>query len=372
MPYSANGAGGVKFDHIQPKQHQSHVKAVQAGFFVQKGQAMGKINDLMRQAKGLWYDYLVGEGIDLPPIGKNGTCPICGGSDRFVFSDKRTGGGTGDGTWFCRTCGTGDGLNLLSKALKLSPSEALRIAANSFGIGHAMSATEQAHKAAQADQRRSLAKARAEREAKRAGAAAERAAALTSLMISEAVEVEAAEVPYLAKKALGGFSVRVLARDYQHQYGGKVITYPAGGLLVPIGGCGGFTTAEIITADRKTVIAGGIKSGGYAVIEPLATRGGTRFCVVEGYATGLSVRQLAKGSALVVCAMSKSGLEAAAQALRKAYPSAAVVICADTDAQAEAQAAAQKIGATVAIPTGFNDWDDYRQAWQKKKKHNDR
>jgi Zinc-binding domain of primase-helicase len=59
---------------------------------------------LMAQCRGRWREILVKLG--MPPSflsWKDCPCPICGGRDRFIFSDKN-----GEGTWYCRGCG-GDG-----------------------------------------------------------------------------------------------------------------------------------------------------------------------------------------------------------------------------------------------------------------------
>ena len=50
---------------------------------------------------------------------KAGPCPACGGTDRFVFDNRR-----GRGDFFCRHCGPGDGFNLLQKVHGWSFSQA--------------------------------------------------------------------------------------------------------------------------------------------------------------------------------------------------------------------------------------------------------
>ncbi|MBI5017486.1 MAG: toprim domain-containing protein, partial [Deltaproteobacteria bacterium] len=52
--------------------------------------------------------------------GKHGPCPMCGGKDRFRFDDKG-----GRGTWICgRTCGSGNGFELLIRLHRWSYQEA--------------------------------------------------------------------------------------------------------------------------------------------------------------------------------------------------------------------------------------------------------
>lgn len=60
-------------------------------------------------ACGRWKQILPYFGIDLSFLtNKHGSCPICGGKDRFRFDDKN-----GDGTFFCNNCRAGDGIKLL-------------------------------------------------------------------------------------------------------------------------------------------------------------------------------------------------------------------------------------------------------------------
>lgn len=60
---------------------------------------------------GKWYGVLTALGIDSNFLqNKHGPCPICGGKDRFRFDDK-----DGRGTYYCNSCGAGDGFELLQK-----------------------------------------------------------------------------------------------------------------------------------------------------------------------------------------------------------------------------------------------------------------
>lgn len=68
-------------------------------------------------AKGRWSEIL--EHYGLPPItGKNhfkGECPVCGARGKFRIDDR-----DGTGTWIC-TCGSGDGMKLLSLTQACKP-----------------------------------------------------------------------------------------------------------------------------------------------------------------------------------------------------------------------------------------------------------
>ena len=59
-------------------------------------------------AKGRWKAILVHLGLPESALtGRHGPCPICGGKDRFRWDDK-----DGRGTFFCSSCGPGDGMTL--------------------------------------------------------------------------------------------------------------------------------------------------------------------------------------------------------------------------------------------------------------------
>jgi len=69
--------------------------------------------DVREYAKGKWKPILSSLGIDsryLSP--RNGPCPICGGRDRYRFTDHN-----GEGRYYCNQCGPGDGFDLLDKVL---------------------------------------------------------------------------------------------------------------------------------------------------------------------------------------------------------------------------------------------------------------
>ena len=60
-------------------------------------------------ARGRWREILVALGIPEKALnGRNQACPVCGGEDRFRFTDFR-----GDGDYFCTHCKPGKGLTLV-------------------------------------------------------------------------------------------------------------------------------------------------------------------------------------------------------------------------------------------------------------------
>ena len=299
-------------------------------------------------AQGQWRDVLTANGISLPSGRHHGPCPVCGGRDRFRLDDKG-----GRGTWICNQCGAGDGLSLYQQATGQSMSQALHSLASYLGLSGPMGAADHARIE---KQRQKAAKAAEEQRQEEANQR-EAAAALAQQMELEAVGCMAEQVPYLARKGFSGFAVDVLARDYGPHH--------AGSLLVVLFNIDGVTTsAEIIDSEgRKMALAGGQKKGSAAYIEPLGDslpENAAHCGVVEGYATGLSVRALTGWP--VFCGMSKAGLMDAAKIARYNCPKAQIVICGDVGAEKEAREAAATVGGITSFPPSGGDWDDYRQA----------
>src|SRR5262245_8719140 len=75
---------------------------------------MAASSDVRDACKGRWREVLIGVGIPRHHLRKNVSCPMCGGKDRFSFSDKN-----GEGTWFCRGCGSGGGIDLVFRYRRL-------------------------------------------------------------------------------------------------------------------------------------------------------------------------------------------------------------------------------------------------------------
>lgn len=63
------------------------------------------------EMKGRWPGILAALGVESKYLtGKHSACPMCGGKDRWRFSDK-----DGTGMWICTQCGAGDGVALVMK-----------------------------------------------------------------------------------------------------------------------------------------------------------------------------------------------------------------------------------------------------------------
>jgi putative DNA primase/helicase len=79
---------------------------------------------LAKRCKGRWPDILRSLGLlsSAALAGRDTSCPVCGGNDRFRFSDK------GFGRRFCRGCGHGgDGLRLVQTIKRVGFTEAAAI-----------------------------------------------------------------------------------------------------------------------------------------------------------------------------------------------------------------------------------------------------
>lgn len=69
------------------------------------------MSELRQATVGKWRGILSSLGIDEAYLTrKNGPCPMCGGRDRWRWTDYR-----GEGRWICNQCGKGDGFDLLMR-----------------------------------------------------------------------------------------------------------------------------------------------------------------------------------------------------------------------------------------------------------------
>jgi putative DNA primase/helicase len=78
-----------------------------------------------------WPSLLVQLGIDpsFVRLKKQGPCPVCNGSDRYVFDNR-----TGRGDFLCRQCGAGDGFKLLMNVHRWSFSETRKRVLEAAGL----------------------------------------------------------------------------------------------------------------------------------------------------------------------------------------------------------------------------------------------
>ena len=72
-----------------------------------------RVRDIKVRAHGHWTPLLEALGVDDRILnGRNQPCPMCGGTDRFQYTDK-----FGEGNYHCRSCGAGGGLTLAQAVL---------------------------------------------------------------------------------------------------------------------------------------------------------------------------------------------------------------------------------------------------------------
>ncbi|ECI0978816.1 helicase, partial [Salmonella enterica subsp. enterica serovar Newport] len=250
------------------------------------------ITDIKNRARGLWGDIILPQlGVDIPGKGKLGPCPVCGGTDRFHYIDDHD-----DGNWHCRHCDKeyGDGLDLVSRALKITNIEAAKRVGEIIGAD-TRSPDKPARKEASDGQK-----------------PAPDIAAKVAKMSRETTPKESL---YLAGKGLTGFTPPT-------RQDGKIFL-----VLVDVNGaiCGAQT---ITPGGTKRLIDGSRKKGAFIVPDPLPEAPET-IIIAEGVATAISAGMLHSGA--VVAAIDASNLKPVALALRGRYPKAKIIIAADND-----------------------------------------
>ena len=140
-------------------------------------------------------------------------------------------------------------------------------------------------------------------------------------------------------------------------------------MLVPCSINGKLSSLQFIAANGdKRFLPGGQKRGGYFVAGALAGSG--YVAIVEGLATGLSIRE-ATGWPVVV-AFDAGNLYAVGEAIQYRHPALTLVFCADNDigtpgnpGLAAAKHAAEKLGGVLALAEALGgcstDWNDSHQ-----------
>lgn len=298
------------------------------------------ITDIKNRARGSWCDILPKLGIDIPGKGKHGRCPVCGGTDRFHYIDDHD-----DGNWHCRQCDKshGDGLDLISRALNITATEAAKRVSKIIGAD-TRSPDKPARKEASDGQ-------------KPAPDIAAKVAAMSHKTTPK-------ESPYLAGKGLAGFTPPTLPD-------GKIF-------LTLVDASGKICGAQTIAPDgAKSYLKGTRKKGAFIAPDPLPEAPET-IIIAEGVATAISAGVLHSGA--VVAALDAGNLKPVALALRGRYPGAKIIIAADNDYHApgeldergkpkqnagkiSGEEAAAACGGWLALPPGEvkTDWNDYHQ-----------
>lgn len=302
------------------------------------------VSETIQRAVNHWPTVLQVLGIAVPNNGKHGACPACGGKDRFRFDDKN-----GRGTWFCNSCGNGDGLDLVCRVMKLDVKAAADAVANTVGN---VTATDAIQKNSPARKEASDAQKRAQLKK-----------TYTELANHSAI----GESGYLKAKGLSGHQYPLLKQPFT----AAGMMFPEGSLLLPLVTVDGLVSgAQLISPEgNKCLLAGSKMAGAFLAISPVPQEYPERIIITEGFATALTVSTLSDG--WCVAAVSANNLLNVAQVLREKWPDTRLVIAGDNDfadgkdnpGREKAYQAAQAVNGWVTIPPGqFKaDWDDFRR-----------
>ncbi|WP_224653189.1 primase-helicase zinc-binding domain-containing protein [Pectobacterium versatile] len=288
------------------------------------------VTQAVKRASGHWPQLLPAVGIRIDATGQHTACPMCEGKDRFRFDNKE-----GRGTWFCNQCGAGDGLNLVEKALKLTPTEA------ALKVGAWLGDQPDSPAAPTSDD--------ADSEAARQRAAVQAQAKLKEAVIQSGnTYLSAKGWPDMAVPTLQGKPLRV---------GG--VAYQPGDVLVPLTTPEGeVVNLQLINAqgDKRTLKGGQVKGTFHA----FSGKQTSVIWLAEGYATGLTLHQLTGD--MVYVALSANNLPSLARELKTRHPAVTLLIAADRDengtGQTKAEQAAVAVNGRVALPPVFGDWND--------------
>lgn len=296
------------------------------------------IDRVLREFNGAWRQTLENYGCHLPSGRHHGPCPVCGGKDRFRFDDKE-----GRGTWFCSQCDpqSGGGLLLLSRFLG---KPTIEVANELLGNTPERSRAPVYRSFVGEDQIR-----KANHEQARKGAEA--------LLASSELRTH----PYMSDRGLDGQWLvngePIMGKD-------RAIIQPGELLLVPAHKAEGdgskLVNVQKIKANKeKRPLFGGDMAGVYHKLDGHQKL----IAIAEGYATGVTVNQVT--GATTYCAFNTGNLAAVSAWVAGQHQGVPVVFFADNDEHGAglryAKDAAAPIGATVALPPGLGDWDDYRQ-----------
>ena len=89
-----------------------------------------RIETVKQRAHGRWTEILAALGVAETILKRrNLPCPLCGGSDRFQYTDK-----FGEGNYHCRQCGPGGGFKLLQAVMGVDFNTALRDVERCLGV----------------------------------------------------------------------------------------------------------------------------------------------------------------------------------------------------------------------------------------------
>ena len=290
--------------------------------------------DIKRAAEGKWMDLIFPRfGIDVQ-WKKKTPCPACGGRDRFRFDDKN-----GNGDYFCQHCQGGDGLDLIGKCTHLSFPEVVKEVGAILGLDDSSKITD-------ADRE----KWRKEREYRE----------------KEQRELEQKMRENIARKAESTFrnayqgEFSLYLKNKQVDKDPKIKITHDGNLLIPAyDEHGKMWNVQTITPDGQKFFitdAGGRTGGCFFMIGEVQPDlyDAHIICIAEGYATGMSIH-MATGHPVALSFVANN-LPKVGAALRRKYPKAVFVYCADDDSAKQdtglkyAQEAQAITGGIIVLP----------------------
>ncbi len=191
------------------------------------------------------------------------------------------------------------------------------------------------------------------------------AAALANCIWDAATPVDGDDHPYLKRKGIQSYGLRVGTWEKVDQATGEVSIISKNALLIPIWSRKVIHSLQAILPDAKKLgrdkdyLSGANKHGHYYSIgKPIEHEGKQVILICEGYATGASLHA-ATGHAVIV-AFDAPNLIPVAESMREAFRDATIVVCADNDqwtlkpiknpGVTRANEVRTAIGALVAIP----------------------
>ena len=209
--------------------------------------------------------------------------------------------------------------------------------------------------------------ARAQKAAEEKAAEEEAAAKRAQALWEEAKPLEGDGHPYLMRKGVQSYGLRVGRWENFNENTGEWFTATNQGLLIPILDLQlklrSLQCIYPVAEGRKQFLKGGaIRGQFFPIALPEVVGDQTIFSLAEGYATAASVHA-ATGHPVLVC-FSVSNLIHVARALRARFPEVVIIIAADNDTETEgnpgvtqALAVAREVGGLVAVPPpgDFND-----------------
>ena len=306
-----------------------------------------------------WYPYLSSIGVPLQAIGQASPCPLCDGTDRFVFDDKN-----GLGSSFCRKCDGGNkartGSQLAIEYMGWSTQE-LNESLKSY-LGMPTGSTTQTQQKKEQDE---------------ANAVNEKQATKRKIQRIVHAAVSSFSHPYMQRKGIEDFEVLVSEKTVNF----KKMIMGRGSIVVPIYDIRGrLMNCQVIDEDGNKLFFPAPIGAGFHCIGNISDDTEV-ILVTEGYASGVSLRLCLDYP--VVVTFAANNMHKVAEALREKYPDIKFIFMADDDevdggnnpGVNAANKSAELVGGAV-VPPPFNakekaeikgnkrkhtDWDDYRQ-----------